>query len=36
MELKLEIMDCYKASDVDDIELENILNSAPEVLSNEE
>ena len=36
MELKLEIMDCYKASDVDESGLENILNSAPEVLSNEE
>jgi hypothetical protein len=36
MELKLEIMDCYKESDVSDKELENILDSAPEVLTNEE
>ncbi len=36
MELKLEIMDCYKESDLSDTELENILDSAPEVLVNEE
>ena len=28
MELKLEIMDCYRESDLSDIELENILDSA--------
>jgi hypothetical protein len=31
MELKLEIMDCYKESDLSDFDLENILDSAPEV-----
>jgi hypothetical protein len=36
MELKLEIMDCYAAADLSDMELENILDSAPEVLYNEE
>jgi actin-related protein len=36
MELKLEIMDCYKASDISDMELEHILDSAPEALYNEE
>ena len=36
MELKLEIMDCYKASDVSDVDLENILDSAPEVMYEEQ
>jgi hypothetical protein len=36
MELKLEIMDCYKASDVSDTDLENILDSAPEAIYSEE
>lgn len=36
MELKLEIMDCYKESNVSDKELENILDSAPEVINSEE
>ena len=31
MELKLEIMDCYKEANLSDIELENILDSATEV-----
>lgn len=30
-ELKLEIMDCFKESDISDFDLENILDSAPEV-----
>jgi hypothetical protein len=36
MELKLEIMDCYKEADLSDFDLENILDSAPEVNYNEE
>ena len=36
MELKREIMDCYSAADMSDTDLENILNSAPEDLYNEE
>lgn len=31
MALKLEIMDCYKEADLSDFDLENILDSAPEV-----
>lgn len=31
MAIKLEIMDCYKEADVSDFDLENILDSAPEV-----
>jgi hypothetical protein len=34
--LKLEIMDCYKDSDLSDTELENILSSTKEVSYNEE
>jgi hypothetical protein len=36
MALKLEIMDCYKASDLTEAELEGILSSATEVNYNEE
>lgn len=36
MALKLEIIDCYKESDLSDFDLENILDSAPEVMYNEE
>jgi hypothetical protein len=36
MALKLEIMDCYKASDLSDSDLENILSSATEATYNEE
>jgi hypothetical protein len=36
MALKLEIMDCYRMVDINDTDLENILNSALEVNSNEE
>jgi hypothetical protein len=36
MELKREIMDCYRESDLSDFDLENILDSAPEVNYNEE
>lgn len=36
MALKLEIMDCYKEADLSDLDLENILASAPEVNYNEE
>lgn len=35
-ELKLEIMDCYKEANISDFDLENILDSAPEVNYNEE
>jgi hypothetical protein len=35
-EIKLEIMDCYKESDLDDSDLENILDSVPEVNWNED
>ena len=31
MAIKLEIMDCYKESNLSDFDLENILDSAPEV-----
>ena len=34
--LKIEIMDCYKESDLSDFDLENILASAPEVNYGEE
>ena len=34
--LKLEIMDCYKEADLSDLDLENILDSAPEVLYEEQ
>jgi hypothetical protein len=34
--LKVEIMDCYKESDLSDFDLENILASAPEVNYGEE
>jgi hypothetical protein len=34
--LKLEIMDCYKEADLSDFDLENILDSAPEVLYEEQ
>jgi hypothetical protein len=30
--LKLEIMDCYKEADLSDLDLDNILDSAPEVI----
>jgi hypothetical protein len=36
IELKLEIMDCYKVSNISDTDLENILDSAPEVLNSED
>jgi hypothetical protein len=36
MALKLEIMDCYKASDLSDLDLENILSSAKETTYIEE
>jgi hypothetical protein len=36
MALKLEIMDCYKASDLNDSDLENILSSATEATYSEE
>ena len=36
MALKLEIMDCYRASDLSEYELENILSSATEATYNEE
>jgi hypothetical protein len=36
MALKLEIMDCYKASDLNEYDLENILSSATEATYNEE
>ena len=36
MELKLDIMDCYKEANISDFDLENILDSAPEVNYNEE
>ena len=36
MALKLEIMDCYKASDLNDSDLENILSSAMEATYSEE
>ena len=36
MELKLEIMECYREANLSDFDLENILDSAPEVSSNEE
>lgn len=36
MALKLEIMDCYKASDLSELDLENILSSATEATFNEE
>jgi hypothetical protein len=36
MALKLEIMDCYKESDLSDFDLENILDSTPEVNYNED
>lgn len=36
MALKLEIMDCYKSSDLNDSDLENILSSAMENVNNEE
>jgi hypothetical protein len=36
MALKLEIMDCYKTSDLSEHDLENILSSATEVVYNEE
>ena len=35
MELKLEIMECYKYSDIGDKDLENILDSAPEATYEE-
>ena len=34
--LKLEIMDCYREADLSDFDLENILDSAPEVLYEEQ
>ena len=36
MALKLEIMDCYKSSDLSELDLENILSSATEAVYNEE
>lgn len=36
MAIKLEIMDCYRAADVSDFDLENILSSAKEATYNEE
>ena len=36
MALKLEIMDCYKESDLTDMDIENIICSASEVNINEE
>lgn len=34
--LKLEIMDCYKAADIDEADLENIISSAMEATYNED
>lgn len=36
MALKLEIMDCYKAADLNDSDLENIISSATEAAYNED
>lgn len=36
MELKLEIIDCYRESDISDTDLENILNNTQEASYNEE
>jgi hypothetical protein len=36
MALKLEIMDCYRTSDLNELDLENILSSATEAAYNEE
>ena len=33
--IKLEIMDCYKEADLSDFDLDNILDSTPEVINED-